>query len=216
MYNNTFKTHFPMTDCALIDFLATRTVVTCRISFRAKVPAYIHDTALQSRNRSTKSISSLDNTRKQILLLELLHHSRPMLGAGSSSGVELFQVFMGTHLWQDGADQQVFHGLFTPHSHVVCPSSLNPHFFIRNLHRPVPVRRRFRLDQVDHVSLEPGGSDSLGLNESLCGVVWRWLDQRVSRRVRALPSRGSTEWSKLCKETTEGPSSMGDIRHIEQ
>ena len=84
-----------------------------------------------------------------------------------------------------------------PHSHVFCPSSLNPHFCIRDLHRPVPVRRRFRLDQVGHVSLEPGGSDSLGLNESLCGVVWRWLDQRVSLRVRALPSRGSTEWRKL-------------------
>ena len=59
----------------------------------------------------------------------------------------------------------------SPHSHVVCPSSLNPHFCIRDLHRPVPVRRRFRLDQVGHVSLEPGGSDSLGLNGSLCGVV---------------------------------------------
>ena len=84
------------------------------------------------------------------------------------------------------------------HSHVVCPSSLNPHFCIRDLHRPVPVRRRFWLDQVGHVSLEPGGSDSLGLNESLCDVVWRWMDQIVSLRVRALPSRGSTEWRKLC------------------
>ena len=82
---------------------------------------------------------------------------------------------MDTRLWQDGADQHVFHGLFIPHSHVVCPSSLNPHFCIRDLHRPVPDRRRFRLDQVGHVSLEPGGSDSLELNESLCGVVWRWL-----------------------------------------
>ena len=53
----------------------------------------------------------------------------------------------------------------------------------RDLHRPVPVRRRFRLDQVGHASLERGGNDSLGLNESLCGVVWRWLDQRVSLRV---------------------------------
>ena len=48
------------------------------------------------------------------LLFESLHDSRPMLGAGSSSGVELFQVFMSTRLWQDGADQQVFHGLFIP------------------------------------------------------------------------------------------------------
>ena len=43
------------------------------------------------------------------------------------------------------------------HSHVVCPSSLNPQFCKRDLHRPVPVRRRFRLDQVGHASLEPGG-----------------------------------------------------------
>ena len=86
----------------------------------------------------------------------------------------------------------------SPHSHVVCPASLNPHFCTRDLHRPVPVRRRCRLDQVGHASLEPGGSDSLVLNESLCGVVWRWLDQRVSLRMPALPSRGSTEWRKLC------------------
>ena len=86
----------------------------------------------------------------------------------------------------------------SPHSHIVCPSSLNPHFCIRDLHLPLPVRRRFRLDQEGHASLEHGGSDSLGLNESLCGVVWRWLDQRFSLRVRALPSRGSTEWRKLC------------------
>ena len=49
-----------------------------------------------------------------LLLFESLHDFCPMLGAGSSSGVELFQVFMGTRLWQDGADQQVFHGLFIP------------------------------------------------------------------------------------------------------
>ena len=122
-----------------------------------------------------------------------------MLCAGSSSGVELFQVFMGTRLWQDGADQQVFHGLFIP-TFARCLSILveSPFLHLGDLHRPVPVRRRFRLDQVSHVSLEPGSSDSLGLNESLCGVVWRWLDQRFSLRVRALPSRGSTEWRKLC------------------
>ena len=44
------------------------------------------------------------------LLFESLHDSRSMLGAGSSSRVELFPVFMGTRLWQDGADQHVFHG----------------------------------------------------------------------------------------------------------
>ena len=34
------------------------------------------------------------------------HDSRPMMGPGSSSVAELFQVFMGTGtgLWQDGAD----------------------------------------------------------------------------------------------------------------
>ena len=51
---------------------------------------------------------------------------------------------------------------------------------------------------MGHVSLEPEGGDSLGLNESLCGVVLIWLDQRVSIRVWELPSRGSTEWRKLC------------------
>ena len=35
------------------------------------------------------------------------------------------------------------------------------HSCIRDLHRPVPVRGRFRFDQVGHVSLEPGGSDFL-------------------------------------------------------
>ena len=34
---------------------------------------------------------------------------------------------------------------------------------------PVPIRRLFRLDPVDHASLEPGGSDSLGLEQSSCG-----------------------------------------------
>ena len=56
---------------------------------------------------------------------------------------------------------------------------------IMTLHRASPVWRRFRLDQVGHASLEPRGSDSLGTKESLCGVVWRWLDQRGSLRVRA-------------------------------
>ena len=44
------------------------------------------------------------------------HDSRQMLGAVSIArgGGELFQVFMGRRLWQDGADQQVFHVLFIP------------------------------------------------------------------------------------------------------
>ena len=49
-----------------------------------------------------------------LLLIESLHDSRPMLGAGSNSRVEIFQVFMGTWLWQGEADQQVFHSLFIP------------------------------------------------------------------------------------------------------
>ena len=126
-----------------------------------------------------------------LLLFESLHDSRPMLGAGSSPGVELLQVFMGKRLWQDGADQQVFHGLFIT-TFARCLSILIESPFLHKgfASYTVPVRRRFRLDQVGHVSLEPGGSDSLGLNESLCDVVWRWLDHRVSLRVRALPSRG--------------------------
>ena len=120
-----------------------------------------------------------------LLLFEYLHDSRPMLGAGSSSGLNSSRSPL-VH----GCDRMGQTSMCSsPHSHVVCPSSLNPHFCIRDLHRPVPIRRRFRLDQVSKVSLEAGGSDSLGLNESLCGVVWRWLDQRVSLRVRALPSR---------------------------
>ena len=137
---------------------------------------------------------------------------------------------MGTGLWQDWADQQVFHCLFIP-TFACCLSILvESPFCIRALHHPVLVRRLFRLDQVGHASLEPGGNVSLGLkrdgaktikkntnltqNKSqthrakqyevtsflstdcelstetcsknvyslgpLCGVVWRWLDQRVS------------------------------------
>ena len=37
------------------------------------------------------------------------------------------------------------------------------------------------LTSVSHVSLEHGGSDSLGQKDSLCGVVWRWLDEKVSQ-----------------------------------
>ena len=133
-----------------------------------------------------------------LLLLESLHDSRPMLGAGSSSGLNSSSSSWVQGCGRMGQTSRCFMICSSPHSHVVCPSSLNPHFCIRDLHLPVPVRRRFRLDQVGHASLEPGGSDSLGLNESLCGVVWRWLDQRFSLRVRALPSMGSTEWRKLC------------------
>ena len=50
------------------------------------------------------------------------------------------------------------------------------------------------IDQVGHDSLKPGDSDSLGLKESMCGAVWRWLDQRVESSTE----RGSTEWRKQC------------------
>ena len=104
---------------------------------------------------------------------------------------------MGTGLWQDGADQQVFHGLFIPiFAHCLSILVESP-FLHKGFASSSPCPGRFRLDQVGHASLEPGASDSLGLNESLCGVVWRWLDQRFSLRMRALPSRGSTEWRKL-------------------
>ena len=53
-----------------------------------------------------------------------------------------------------GQTSRCFMVCSSPHSHVVCSSSLNPHFCIMDLHRPVPVRRRFRLDQVGHASLE--------------------------------------------------------------
>ena len=122
----------------------------------------------------------------------------PNAGRRISSGLNSSRSSWAQCCGGMGQTSRCFIVCSSPHSHVVRPSSLNPHFWIRDLHLLVPVRRRFRLDQVGQASLEPGGSDSLGLNESLCGVVWRWLDQRFSLRVRALPSRGSTEWRKLC------------------
>ncbi len=88
------------------------------------------------------------------------------------------------------------------HSHAVRLSLLNPHFsesvfrlcIVQSLSGGYLGLTRWLVP----ASLEPGGSDSLGLKESLCGVVWRWLDQRVSLLVKALPSRSSTEWRKLC------------------
>ena len=139
--------------------------------------------------------------KRELLLLESLHDSRLMLGAGSSSGVELFQVFMCTRLWQDRVDQQVFHCLFIP-TFARCLSILvESQFLHKGFASSSTVWKRLRLDHVGHASLEPAGSYSLWLKESIifmCGVVWRGLDQRVSLRVRALPSRGSTEWRKMC------------------
>ena len=89
----------------------------------------------------------------------------PMLSEGFSSGVDLFQVFVGTTLGQASRCLIV---CSSPRSHDVCLSSLYPRFSIGTLRRPDLVQRRFGL-----ASLEPGGSDSLGLKESSCGVVWR-------------------------------------------
>ena len=81
-----------------------------------------------------------------------------MLGAGSSSGVELFQVFMGTGLWQDGADQQVFHGVFIP-TFAHCLSILvESPFLHKGFASSSPCPGRFRLDQfkwaMPHSNLE--------------------------------------------------------------
>ena len=134
-----------------------------------------------------------------LLLFESLHDSRPMLGAGSSSGLNSSRSSWVHGCGRMGQTSRCFMVCSFPHSHVVCPSSLDPHFCIRDLHRPVPVRRRFRLDQVGHVSLEPGCSDSLGLKESLCGVVWRWLDQRVRACVHHRETGGNAV--ELCDIT---------------
>ena len=85
-----------------------------------------------------------------------------------------------------GKSSRCFIVCSSPDAHAFCPSSFNPYFCIRAVLRPAPLRRRVRVDQVGYASLEPGCSDSSGLNESLCGVVWRWRDQRFSLRVRAL------------------------------
>ena len=69
---------------------------------------------LQRNEHSKPTLVPIISYDSSLLLFESLHDSRPMLGAGSSSGVELFQAFMGTRLWQVRADQQVFHGLFIP------------------------------------------------------------------------------------------------------
>ena len=65
---------------------------------QAKKYGYADDLAILLQKKSWEDIEG------GLLLIESLHDSRPMLGAGSSSGVELCQVFVGTGLWQDGAD----------------------------------------------------------------------------------------------------------------
>ena len=103
-----------------------------------------------------------------------------MLGAGSSLGVELFHVFMCTGLWQDGADQQYVCFIVCsvhPHTRTLSVQSIlvESPFLHNGFASSIPFRRRFRLDKVGHASLVPGDSDSLGPNESLCGVVWCWI-----------------------------------------
>ena len=156
-------------------------------SYFANIRAVLYyNKAYALAQRKTKNIN-FPRLLRSNLLLKSPHDSRPMLGAGSSSG----WTIPGIHVAGWGRLEDVSLSVQSPHSHVVCPPSLNPRFCIRALHRPVTVRRRFRLDQVGHASLEPVGSDSLGLKNSVWSVVWRWLVQRVSLRVHELPSRGS-------------------------
>ena len=101
------------------------------------VPIFV---ALVDRNRMI-NVATVSSSSSRVIALFLL-------GAGFSSEVEMFHVFVGTGLCQDGADFQVFHCLFIP-------------TFARCLlYRPVPARMQFTLDQVGHVSLELGCSDS--------------------------------------------------------
>ena len=99
-----------------------------------------------------------------LLLLESLHDSRPMLGAGSCSRVELSSRSSRVHgCGRMGQTNRCFIVCSSPHSYAVCPSSLYPHFCVMALHHPVPFRRRLRLDQVGPASFRRGGSDSSGL-----------------------------------------------------
>ena len=133
-----------------------------------------------------------------------------MLGAGSNSELNYSRSSCVHGCGRMGQTSRCFIVCSSPHSHDVCPSSLNPHFCIRDLHRPVPVRRRFMLDQVGHASLEPGCSDSFGLNENLCGVVvWRWLDQRASLRVWVLSSQARSKQCAIGPVITQ--LSAGDL-----
>ena len=113
-----------------------------------------------------------------LLLLESHHNSRPMLGAGSSSGLNSSMPSWLQGCGRMGQTSRCFAVCSSPHSHVVCPSWLNSHFCIRYLHRPVPVRRRFTLDQVGHASVDPrhAGVDLsrkqwVKLNRLLCGTA---------------------------------------------
>ena len=175
------------------------------------------DSRMQSRDSTMRSRDSTMRCRDSRIFFSS-HYTTPAQcwAQDLARGLNSSRSSSGLHgCGRTGQTSRCFMVCSSPHSHVVCPSPLNPHFCIRDLHRPVPVRRRFRLDQVGHVSLEPGGSDSLGLDESLCGVVWRWLYQRVCLRVRALPSRGSTEWRKLCLDFSlflAGSCSYGGCR----
>ena len=71
--------------------------ISCRLS------KHISDViAIPLTSLINQSLQSGIFSCKFLCILESLHDSYPMLGAGSSSWVELFQVFMGTLLWQNG------------------------------------------------------------------------------------------------------------------
>ena len=67
----------------------------------------------------------------------------------------------------------MFHCLFITTFARCLSTSLYLNLSVGALHRPVPVRRRFRIDQVDQASLEPGGSATLGAEGEL---VWCCLE----------------------------------------
>ena len=70
----------------------------------------------------------------------------PSAGAGSSLGVEFFLVFMSTGFWQVGGGGQTNMCSIVcsfPYLHTVCRFSFYSNFCCL---RPVPVRRRLRLD----------------------------------------------------------------------
>ena len=110
----------------------------------------------------------------------------------------------------------MFHWQFIPlypHSHIVCPSSLYPHFCIRVLHHSAPVRRRFRLDQVGHTSLEPGGSDSLRLYSQRSGLDRSLKHAMICSRLGRIISRGEAH-NQGCGADTSGVCSPIGVRQL--
>ena len=135
--------------------------MVCDNNVTTKMKTPIFQTAIQRTSIyccETSPVSARDEQRMAttyvrmvcwaigVLLFESLQDSRPRLGAGSSSGLNSSRSSWVHGCGRMGQTSRCFIVCSSPHSHVVCPSSLNPHFCIRDLHRPVPVRRRFRLD----------------------------------------------------------------------